>query len=82
MPVVLAVSSWTWAIVAAVGLLSIGILIQITIGLIVRLKDFSRTISTASETLQEALGEMREDLDRTTEGLAGMRRHAGDETDF
>jgi hypothetical protein len=82
MPVVLAVSSWTWAIIAAVGLLSIGVLIQVTIGLIVRLKDLSRTISTASETLQEALGEMRDDLDRTNEGLAGMRRHAGDEAEL
>lgn len=82
MPGVLAVSSWTWVIIAAIGLLSIGILIQVTIGLIVRLKDLNRTISTASETLQEALGEMREDLDRTSEGLAGMRRHAGDEADF
>jgi hypothetical protein len=78
----LAVSSWTWAIIGAIGLLSIGILIRVTIGLIVRLKDLTRTISAASEKLQEALGEMREDLDRTSEGLAGMRRHAGEEADY
>ena len=75
----LAISSWAWTIIAAIILLSLGVLIRVTIGLISRLKDLTRTVSSASEQLQEALSEMRADLDQTNEGLAGMRRRGGDE---
>ena len=69
----LALSSWTWAVVAAFGLLSLGILIRVTLGLITRLKSLSRTLSEASADVQEALGTMREELDQATEHLAALR---------
>jgi Sec-independent protein translocase protein TatA len=75
----LAISSWAWTIIAAIILLSLGVLIRVTIGLISRLKDLTRTVSSASEQLQEALSEMQADLDQTNEGLAGMRRRAADD---
>jgi hypothetical protein len=72
-PASLALSSWTWAVVAAFGLLSIGILIRVTLGLITRLKSLSRTLSEASAEVQDALGSMREELDQATEHLAALR---------
>ena len=68
-----ALSSWTWVVVAAFGLLSIGILIRVTLGLITRLKSLSRTLSEASTEVKEALGSMREELDQATEHLAALR---------
>jgi phage shock protein A len=71
---VLAISSWTWLVVAALGLVSIGVLIRATLGLIARLKELNKTLSGASENLNEALEEMRTDLDETNESLAELRR--------
>lgn len=70
----LAISSWTWLVVAALGLVSIGILIRATLGLIARLKQLNKTLSGASENLNQALEEMRTDLDETNENLAELRR--------
>ena len=78
MPPILALASWTWVVVAAFGLLSIGILIRVTLGLIGRLKDLSRTLSTASAEVQEALGTMREELDQASEHLAALREQHED----
>jgi hypothetical protein len=71
---VLAISSWTWLVVAALGLLAIGILIRATIGLIGRLKDLNSTLSRASEEVGQALELMRSELDEANEGLAELRR--------
>jgi hypothetical protein len=79
MPGPLALSSWTWVVVAAFGLLSIGILIRVTLGLIARLKDLSRTLSEASDQVQETLGAVREELDQATEHLAALRERREDE---
>ena len=69
----LALSSWTWVVVAAFGLLSIGILIRVTLGLIARLKDLNKTLSDASGQVQETLDAMREELNQATEHLAALR---------
>ncbi len=73
MPAILALSSWTWLVVAAFGLLSLGILIRVTLGLITRLKGLSKTLSEANAEVQEALGTMREELDQASEHLAALR---------
>ena len=75
---IIALSSWTWGVAAAFGLLSIGILIRVTIGLISRLKSLSRTLSEASAEVQGALGTMREELDQATEHLAALREQQQD----
>ena len=71
---VLALSSWTWIVAAALGLLTIGVLIRATLGLIGRLKQLNATLSGASDDLQQALEQMRADLDETNENLAELRR--------
>jgi len=71
---VLAISSWTWPVVAALGLLAIGVLIRATIGLIGRLKELNATLSRASEEVGQALEQMRSELDEANEGLAELRR--------
>jgi hypothetical protein len=71
---VLAISSWTWLVVAALGLLSIGILIRAAIGLIGRLKELNRTLSSASEEVGRALETMRSEMDEATEALAELRQ--------
>ena len=75
----LAISSWTWLVVAALGLLSVGILIRVTISLIGRLKDLNRTLAGASDTLQQSLERMRDELDEASEGLAELRRRRENE---
>jgi hypothetical protein len=75
----LALSSWTWVVVAAFGLLSIGILIRVTLGLITRLKDLNKTLSDASGQVQETLDAMREELNQATEHLAALRERRGDD---
>jgi len=77
---VLAISSWTWLVVAALGLLSIGILIRATLGLIARLKDLNATLRGASGEMQGALESMRSELDRATQDLAELRRRRESET--
>ena len=72
-PATVALSSWTWVVVAAFGLLSLGHLIRVTLGLIVRLKSLTRTLSEARAEVQEALGTMREELDQASEHLAALR---------
>jgi len=72
--VVLALSSWTWLVVAAFGLLTLGILIRATLMLIAHVKGLTRALSSTSGELQGALDEMREGLDRAAEELAEMRR--------
>ena len=76
----LALSSWTWIVVAAFGLLSLGLLIRTTLALISRLKDLSRTLSSASAEVQEALGTMRVELDQASEHLAAIHERREDET--
>lgn len=76
----LALSSWTWVVVAAFGLLSLALLVPTTLALISRLKDLSRTLSGASAEIQEALGTMREELDQASEHLAAIRERSEDET--
>ena len=73
MPAVVALSSWTWGVVAAFGLLSIGILIRVTLGLITRVKDLNKSLREASTEVQEALGTMREELDQAQAQLAALR---------
>lgn len=80
MPAVLALSSWTWVVVAAFGLLSFGILIRVTLGLIGRLKALSRALKDASAEVAEALGSMREELDQASEHLAAIRERRDDES--
>lgn len=70
----LALSSWTWIVVAAFGLVTLGVLIRATLGLIGRLKELNKTLSGASGNLNQALEEMRADLDETNENLAELRR--------
>jgi hypothetical protein len=70
---VLAISSLTWALAAGFALVSAAVLIRVVIGLIRRVKDLMRTLSRTSEELNAALEAMREDLDRTSQGLAGLR---------
>ena len=72
-PPIVALSAWTWVVVAAFGMLSMGILIRVTLGLISRLKSLSRTLSEASAEVQEALGTMREELDEASAHLAALR---------
>ncbi len=74
----LALSSWTWVVVAAFGLLSFGILIRLTLGLIGRLKALNRTLREASDEVQQALGMMREELDQASEHLAAIRERRED----
>jgi phage shock protein A len=75
----LAVSSWTWLVIAALCLLTIGVLIRTTLSLIGRLKDLSRTLSGASDQVGQALEEMRTELNEASEGLAELRqRHEQD----
>lgn len=69
----LAISSWTWLVAAALGLLTIGMLIRATIGLIGRLKELNRELSRASEEVGEALERMRTELEETSGGLAELR---------
>jgi hypothetical protein len=69
----LALSSWTWVVVAAFGLVSIGILIRVTLGLIGRLRVLNRALKDASNEVQDALGFMREELDQASEHLAAIR---------
>lgn len=70
----IAISSWTWLVVAALGLLSTGVLLRATIGLIGRLKELNRTLSRASEEVGGALEHMRTEMDQASEGLAELRR--------
>ena len=70
----LALSSWTWIVAAALGLVTVGVLIRATLALIGRLKQLNSSLAGASETLQEALEQMRADLDETNENLAELRR--------
>jgi phage shock protein A len=70
----LAISSWTWVVVAALGLVTVGVLIRATLGLIARLKELNKTLAGASGDLREALEVMRSDLDETNENLAELRR--------
>lgn len=70
----LALSSWTWIVASALGLLTVGVLIRATLSLIGRLKQLKSSLAGASETLQQALEQMRADLDETNENLAELRR--------
>lgn len=70
----LAFSSWTWLVSGALGLLVLGILIRVTFGLIVRIKGLSASLRAASGQMQEALDQMRGDLETTSAGLEALRR--------
>jgi hypothetical protein len=77
---VLAISSWTWLVVAALGLLTLGVLIRATIGLIGRIKELNRTLAEASDEVGRALETMRAELDEANEGLAELRRRRESDT--
>jgi hypothetical protein len=66
-------------VVAAFGLLSVALLIRTTLALISRIKDLSRTVSSASAEVQEALGTMRQELDQASEHLAAIRERSEEE---
>jgi prefoldin subunit 5 len=70
----LAVSSWTWLAAAGMGLVVIGVLIRSIIVLIGRIKAAKRSLSASSGELNEALAEMRSELERANEELAELRR--------
>lgn len=70
----LAISSWTWLVVTALGLLTLGVLIRATLGLIGRIKELNRTLAAASDEVGRALETMRTELDEANEGLAELRR--------
>jgi uncharacterized protein YoxC len=70
---VLALSSWTWLVAAALGFLVVGVLIRVTIVFIVRIKALGRKFSSTSDEVNGALEAMREELDRATEELAELR---------
>jgi hypothetical protein len=70
----LALSSLTWAAAAGLAVVALAILTRVTLGLIRRLKDLNRTLQGASGQLNEALDEMRGDLDRVSEGLGTLRQ--------
>jgi hypothetical protein len=75
---VLALSSWTWVVVAAFALVTIGVLIQAVLALIGHVKGLTRAMSATSDDLNKALEEMREGLDHAQEELAELRRRRGD----
>ena len=77
----LGISSWTWIVGAALVLLALAVLIQVTIGLVRRLKDLNRSLQGASGQLNEIMDEMRVDLDRTTGGLAALRQRREEQED-
>ena len=70
----LALSSFTWAVAGGLALASILILMRVTVALIGRIKDLTKTLSGASGQLNEAMEAMRADLDQVNEGLAGLRK--------
>ena len=76
----LALSSWTWAVIAAFGLTTAGVLIRATLSLIGHVKGLTRAMSKTSADLNNALEEMRTELDRAAEDLAEIRRRRGDTT--
>lgn len=69
----LAISSWTWIVAAALALIALGILIRVALGLLARLKELNRSLKGASGRLNEELDRMRGDLDQVSEGLAALR---------
>ena len=77
---VLALSSWTWVVMAAFGLVTLGVLIRATLSLISHVKGLTGAMSKTSEDLNHALEEMRTELDRAAEDLAEIRRRRGDTT--
>jgi ABC-type transporter Mla subunit MlaD len=75
---VLALSSWTWIVAGALGLVTVGVLIRATLALIGHVKALMRAVSDTSASLNDALADMRTELDRATEDLAAIRRRRGD----
>ncbi|MGH2652061.1 MAG: hypothetical protein ACRDHK_12745 [Actinomycetota bacterium] len=71
-------AAWTWIVAAALGVVSLGILIRVTLGLLARLKALTGTLQGASGQMQESLDNMRGDLDRAAEGLAALRERRED----
>lgn len=74
---VLAISPWTWIVAGALLALAFAFLIPVTVGLLGRLKDLKRVLEGTSGSLNEALDEMRGDLDLTAERLAELREGGG-----
>lgn len=70
----LAFSAWTGVAAAATAVLVLVVLVMVALGLYRRLKDLNATFQGASGRTNEALGEMRVDLDRVSEGLDTLRR--------
>jgi hypothetical protein len=77
----LAISSWTWIVAAALTLVSLGLLIRVALGLLGRLKDLNRSLQGASGKLNEELDQMRGDLERVNEGLTGLRQRREERDD-
>ncbi len=70
----IAISAWTWVAAAVFAVAALAFLTKVTIGLLRRLKDLNATLQATSGQLNEALDEMRGDLDRVSEGLESLRR--------
>ena len=70
----IAISAWTWVAAATFAVAALAFLTKVTIGLLRRLKDLNATLRGTSGQLNEALDEMRGDLDRVAEGLESLRR--------
>lgn len=77
----IAISAWAWIAAASLGVVSLALLTKLTLGLLSRLKELNRTLQGASGQLNEILGEMRNDLDRASEGLATLRQSREDAPD-
>lgn len=70
----IALSSLTWFVAVGIALATILVLIRVTLSLIGRIKDLTKTLSGASSQMNEAMEAMRADLDQVNEGLAGLRK--------
>lgn len=70
----LAISGWTWIVAVVLALGAFGVLAGATLGLIRRLKDLNGTLRETSGNLNEAMDQMRGDLERISEGMETLRR--------
>lgn len=70
----LAISGWTWIVAVALALGAFGVLGWATLGLIRRLKDLNGTLRETSGNLNEAMDQMRGDLERISEGMETLRQ--------
>ena len=70
----LAVSAWSWVAAAVFVVVALAVLTKVTLGLLRRLKELNATLQGASGQVNEALDQMRGDLDQISEGMEALRR--------